>query len=132
MSKKIILDTVGPKITIEGGQWIFVPVGSKYKAQDATCRDSTFTVDECKVDNDLDVVRINYKEDNYQLITYSATDRLGNTSSVVVKVKVEIPINNSGSMIAILVSVGVILVTFSILGVILYNNHQKKKKLSYI
>ena len=132
ISKKIILDTVGPKITIEGGQWIFVPVGSKYKAQNATCRDSTFTTEECIVDNDLDIVRINYKEDNYQLVTYSATDKLGNTSSVVVKVKVEIPTDNTGSMIAILVSVGVILVTFSILGVILYSNHQKKKKLSYI
>ena len=132
ISKKIILDTVGPKITIKGGQWIFVPVGSKYKAQEATCKDSTFTSDSCEVENDLNVVRIDYKEDNYQLITYSAEDRLGNTSSIVVKVKVEIPVNNNGSIIAILVSVGVILVTFSILGVILYSNHQKKKKLSYI
>lgn len=132
ITKLIVLDETGPKITLNGGQWAFVKSGSRYKEQTATCEDATFPTDTCKVENDLKVVRIDYNSDKYQLVTYSATDRLGNVSSVVVKVKVEIIKKDNSTLIALLASGGVLLVTIAILGVVVYNNHQKKKKLSYI
>jgi hypothetical protein len=121
IAKTIILDTVGPKISLKGGQWVFVPAGSKYSAQTGTCKDSTFGEDPCEISNDLDITN-----------TYSATDRLGNTSSVVVKVKVEIVVKDNSTLVALLVSALVLATTFSILGFIVYKNHLKKKKLSYI
>ena len=134
ISKKIYLDTVGPKIKIEGGQWIFVESGKRYKQQEATCSDAVFPSPKykCTVNNDLDIVRIDYTKDDYQLITYSAVDELGNISNVVVKIKVEIAENDNSGLIAIIISGVVVLVTFSILGVVVYKNNQKKKKLSYI
>lgn len=134
ISKKIYLDTVGPKIKIEGGQWIFVESGKRYKQQEATCSDAVFPSPKykCTVNNDLDIVRIDYTKDAYQLITYSAVDELGNISNVVVKIKVEIAENDNSGLIAIIISGVVVLVTFSILGVVVYKNNQKKKKLSYI
>jgi len=132
VTKSIILDTIGPKITIDGGQWIYVPYGSRYEEQNATCLDAVFSGDSCTVKNDLKVVRIDYTNDKYQLITYEATDRLGNTSSLVVKVKVEIPTDDSGNVITLVISGLVLVTTFTILGIAVYKNHQKKKKLSYI
>ena len=132
ISKKIVLDETGPKISVEGGQWVFVPAGQKYKEQKATCADATFTTDSCSVTNDLEIVRINYKTEKYQLITYTAKDRLGNVSNVVVKIKVEIPVDNTDTMVTLLICAGVVAVTFTILGIAVYKNHQKKKKLSYI
>lgn len=130
--KNIILDTIGPKIKIDGGQWIYVPYGSRYEEQKATCSDAVFSGDECTVKNDLKVVRIDYTKDKYQLVTYEATDRLGNTSSLVVKVKVEIPTEDTGNLVTLLISGLVLVTTFTILGIVVYKNHLKKKKLSYI
>ena len=132
ISKRIVLDTVGPKITIEGGQWIFVESGKKYSEQKATCVDAVFPGDSCEVTNDLKVVRIDYKSNKYQLITYEATDRLGNTSSIAVKVKVEIITKDNSVAIAVIGGAVILLITVTILGVIVYKNGQKKKKLSYI
>lgn len=132
IAKKIVLDETGPKISVEGGQWVFVPAGQKYKEQKATCVDATFTTDSCSVTNDLEIVRINYKTEKYQLITYTAEDRLGNVSNFVVKIKVEIPVDNTDTMVTLLICAGVVAVTFTILGIAVYKNHQKKKKLSYI
>lgn len=133
ISKNIYLDTVGPEITFqEGGQWMYVEAGSKYTAQKATCQDAIFSNATCVVTNDLDVVRINYNTDKYQIVTYEATDLIGNVSSVAVKIKVEIAEEENNLTTILLVSVAVVVVTGLVLGYFLIKSHEKKKKISYI
>ena len=132
VSKKLYLDTVGPEISIEGGNWVYVEAGKKYTAQKATCTDAIFNEDVCSVTNDLNVVSIRYDTEDYQIVTYEASDRIGNVSSVSVKIKVEIPQKGNNTGVYIAISVGVLLVTFLILGWVLIKNNEKKKKMSYI
>jgi len=132
ISKKIYLDTIGPEITIEGGNWVFVEAGKKYTPGKATCQDAVFKELECVVDNDANVVKINYTNPKYQIITYTAKDELGNVSSATVKVKVEILEEDSSWGTWLIISGTVLLVTGLILGWVLIKNNEKKKKLSYI
>lgn len=132
ITKKIYLDTIGPEITVDGGSWVVVPVGENYSAQTATCKDATFANDECSVINDLDIIRLNRNSEKYQIVTYEATDRLGNTKTVNVRVKFEQKADNSGIYISLIVGGSILIVTGSILAYILIKNHEKKKKISYI
>lgn len=132
ISKEIYLDTIGPIITIPGGQWVLVKAGDKYKAQDATCKDAVFTEDECVVINDANIIDLDYSSSKHQLITYEATDRLGNVRTLHVNVKIEQKKDNSG-VVATWVTIGCVLaITVTVLGYILIRNNEKKKKISYI
>lgn len=132
ISKKIHLDTIGPEITIEGGKWIFLESGERYEVQGATCKDAIFPDYECSVTNDANIIGIDYTSDNYQIVTYEATDRLGNTTSEAVKIKVDTTQKDNSIGLYLGISAGVLAITFTILGYILIKNHEKKKKMSYI
>lgn len=137
ISKNVYLDTIGPEISVEGAGdswvWAYVEAGKKYEVAKAICKDAVFTEDECSVSNDAEIVKINYNTDKYQFVTYEATDRLGNTTSIPVKIKVEIDTGEDNNMGLYLgVSASVLIVTGIILTYVLMKNNEKKKKLSYI
>lgn len=136
ISKIVYLDTVGPEIYVEDAgnswTWAFVEAGKKYEIANAVCKDAVFESDECIVKNDAAVVHIKYDTDQYQFVTYEATDRLGNTATVTVKIKVEQAPPKDKTMMYVAISGGVVLFTIAILGYFVYKNHEKKKKMSYI
>ena len=136
ISKQIYLDTIGPEIYVEGAgdswTWAFVEAGQKYQPVNAVCKDAVFESDDCLVHNDAAVVNIKYNTDKYQFVTYEATDRLGNTTNIAVKIKVELAEPKDNTMLYIGISGGVLLLTVVILGYFVYKNHEKKKKMSYI
>lgn len=136
ISKEIYLDTVGPEIYVEGAGdswvWAFVEAGKKYEEAKALCKDAVFGEDTCQVTNDASVVNLKYNIDAYQIVTYEATDRLGNTTSVAVKVKVEIAEPKDNTMTYIAISGGILALTAVVLGYFLIKSHEKKKKMSYI
>jgi hypothetical protein len=132
VSKMIYLDTIGPEITVEGGNWVYVEAGQKYVAAKATCKDAVFSEAKCYPDNDASEVRIDYNSPKYQIITYTATDELGNVSSVSVKVKVEVAQGDSSNGVMWIISGAALALTAIILGWVLIKNNEKKKKLSYI
>lgn len=132
VSKKIYLDTIGPEISVVGGNWVYVEAGKTYTPQEATCKDAIFSEDTCSVSNDSNIVAIKYNVDEYQIITYEATDRLGNISSVAVKIKVEIAESSGNLKTYIIISSAVLVITGLILGWVLIKNNEKKKKMSYI
>ena len=133
ISKKIHLDTIGPEITIPGGTWVVIPQGEKYSpSKEAPCKDAVFTEDACYVSHDADIVRIDYTTDRYQTVTYEATDRLGNTKTLSVRIKVEQNTGNGDMTLVLLISGAVLAITVGILAYILIKNSEKKKKISYI
>ena len=132
ISKEIYLDTIGPNISIEGGQWILVEAGKKYQPQDATCVDAVFQTDECIVTNDAGIVELDYNSTQHQFITYEARDRLGNVRTLHVNVKIQQKEDNSSIVTTLVVSGCVLGITATILGYILIRNNEKKKKISYI
>ena len=132
VKKNIYLDTVGPEITIEGGKWVFLEAGQKYEVQNATCVDAVFPDEHYEVTNDAKIVRIDYTSDKYQIVTYEATDKLGNTTSETVKIKVDTTSGDKGLSLYAIIAIGVMAITFTILGYILIKNNEKKKKMSYI
>ena len=132
IAKDIYLDTIGPEITIDGGNWVFVGANEKYQEQRATCKDAVFENDPCIATNDYSVVGIDYSDSRYQIITYEAIDKLGNISTVPVKVKVNQEVKDDSLTVWLIVCGGIMLATFTVLGYVLMKNHEKKKKLSYI
>lgn len=136
VSKNIYLDTVGPEISVEGkgNSWVWVHLepGQKYDVADTVCKDAVFSNDECVVSNDANVVRIDYNSDKYQFVTYEATDRLGNTTSIPVRIKVAHVEAESNVLMYIMIPVVVMVITGAILGYFLLKSHDKKKKMSYI
>ena len=136
--KNIYLDTVGPKIYVKGEDenwvWVYLEAGKTYRDQQPICIDAVFSEDSCNVKNDLDVVSIKYDTENYQFVTYEASDRLGNVTMVTAKIKVEIidTTERDNWILGLAISGGVMLVVFIVLGYILIKNHEKKKKISYI
>ena len=137
VSKNIYLDTVGPEISVDGAGdswvWAYVEAGKKYVAVKAVCKDAVFTEDDCVVSNDSEIVKLNYNTDKYQFVTYEATDRLGNTTSIPVKIKVEISTGEEkGIGLYLGISIAVLAVTGIVLTYVLIKNNEKKKKLSYI
>ena len=132
ISKEIYLDTIGPNISITGGQWVLVKAGERYKAQAATCVDAVFSEDECVVTNDANIIDLDYSSSKHQIITYEAKDKLGNVRTLHVNVKIEQKEDNSG-VVTTWVTIGCVLaITATVLGYILIRNNEKKKKISYI
>lgn len=132
VTKTIHLDTIGPEITLEGGDWIVIHQNEKYEPQVATCKDAVFSNDSCIVTNDANIVKINYKSDKYQVVTYEATDKLGNTNTLSVRIKVLQEEDNSKLILYLVISGVALLITGAILAYILIKNNEKKKKISYI
>lgn len=137
-SKSIYLDTVGPKIYVDGAGenwvWVYLERGEKYVDQKPVCKDAVFEEDSCDVKNDLDVAKIDYSKDGYQFVTYRATDRLGNVNNITAKIKIEIDDDNkNGEWKTWGIIAGSVMVLVSLtLGYVLIKNNEKKKKISYI
>ena len=100
--------------------------------QKATCKDEVFKDDECITKNDYAVVGIDYESDNYQIVTYEATDRLGNITNLSVKIKVDQVKEDNSLTTWLIVAGGIMAVTCIILTYVLLKNAEKKKKMSYI
>lgn len=132
VAKDIYLDTIGPEIVVEGGNWVFVDTGEKYVEQKATCKDAVFSEFDCVATNDFSVVGIDYSNPKYQIITYEAEDILGNIATLPVKIKVNQEVKDDSLGVWLIVCGSIMLVTCTALGYILMKNHEKKKKLSYI
>ncbi len=132
ISKEVYLDTIGPEIIVEGGNWVYLEAGKTYTPKTATCQDAIFKTQPCTVTNDSNIVTIKYNTSDYQIITYEGTDAIGNVSSVSVKIKVELASDNNDWIIYLVSSIGIFLVVLIILAWVLIKNNEKKKKLSYI
>ena len=96
ITKTIVLDTTGPLITLNGGEYIYIPLVESYEELGATCvDDSGYTGAECSVT--IGEANIDMKKQGYQYIRYTAVDFLGNEENVLRKVLVEIEEEKSNS-----------------------------------
>lgn len=88
IEKVICLDSTGPVITMTGGEYVFIPLGSTYIEAGATCEDNGMYVSgSCTVTGETPNIDMSKK--GYQYIKYTATDFLGNETNVLRKVMVE-------------------------------------------
>lgn len=88
ISKSIFLDTTGPVITLNGGEYLYLTSDEKYQELGATCTDAN-SVEGYTCEVVIEKVNIDMKNPNFQYITYTATDFLGNETNVYRKVNVE-------------------------------------------
>ena len=90
ITKTINLDTTGPVITLEGGEYIYVPNGKSYDSKlGATCIDDSGVQSNEGCTVIQGEVNIDRKKSGYQYIKYTATDFLGNEVNVLRKVMFE-------------------------------------------
>lgn len=94
--KKIVLDTTGPVITLNGGEYLYIPLKDNYVEQNAVCTDdSLYTEGNCVVE--VEKANIDKTIDTYQYVRYKAVDFLGNETNAVRKVLVEIQTDDTGN-----------------------------------
>lgn len=130
--KKITLDTMGPVITLNGGEYVFVPSGNTYEEQEATCEDDSGVATEggCKVT--IEETTIDMKKTGFQYIRYTATDFLGNETNVLRKVMVEVVEDKGGIDLYWYFAIGFLVIVVLSLGYIVIKNKDKQKNQSVL
>lgn len=130
VTKKIVLDTTGPIITLTNGEYVFVPQGERYEEPGATCLDDSGVVsEECYVE--IEEASIDMNQEGYQYIRYTATDFLGNEVNVVRKVMVEIKKEKSNNTYWYLAIGGIVVLALA-LGYVVIKNKEKQKNQSVL
>lgn len=130
VSKKIVLDTIGPTITLSGGEYIYLQQNQKYEELGATCEDNSgFVTGECVVT--IEETNIDMNKSEYQYIRYTASDSLGNEVNVVRKIMVEIPEKKTNYSYWIYAGIFVLIVA-GFLGYKVIKNKEKQKNQSVL
>ena len=88
MTQNLYLDTTAPVITINEGEYVYLPAGTRFEDKGATCTDdSDIKENTCLVTKEGSSIDSN--KAGYQYIVYTATDFLGNVEYVTRKIMVE-------------------------------------------
>ena len=131
ITKKIVLDTTGPSITLNGGEYIYIPVGETYTELNATCVDDSLVVNgTCSVV--VGDAKIDKKKSGFQYIRYTATDFLGNEVNVLRKVMVEIKTEEKGIDLYWYFAGGLVLIVAGFLAVKVIKNKDEQKNQSVL
>lgn len=131
-SNLIYLDTVGPAISLNGGEYVFVPSGKKYSDQGATCEDGSDIVSENGCNVVTQSYEIDYKKDGYQYIRYTAVDFLGNETNMLRKVMVEQKSEKKGLDLYWYFAIGAVVIVTLAMGYIVIKNKEKQKNQSVL
>ncbi len=131
--KAINLDTTGPVITLEKGEYIFLPAGQTYTEPGATCIDDSGIVNEggCVVEFDKNP-QIDMQKSGYQYLRYTATDFLGNEVNVLRKVMVEVAPPKEGIDYYWFFAIGFVVIVAGFLGYTVIKNKDKQKNQSVL
>lgn len=131
ITKKIVLDTTGPSITLNGGEYIYIPVKETYTELNATCVDDSLVVNgACSVV--VGDTTIDKKKAGFQYIRYTATDFLGNEVNVLRKVMVEIKTEEKGIDLYWYFAGGLVLIVAGFLTVKVIKNKDEQKNQSVL
>lgn len=129
--KKIVLDTIGPVITLTDGEYIYLPEGQSYVEPGATCADDS-GIDGATCEVIIEKAEIDMNKSGYQYIRYKAIDFLGNEVNVYRKVLVEIEENESNNNIYwIFAGVGIAILA-GFLFIKVWQNKEKQKNQSVL
>lgn len=131
--KTINLDTTGPVIELDKGEYIFLPAGQSYTEPGATCIDDSGVVAEggCVVEYDKNP-QINMQKSGYQYLRYTARDFLGNEVNVLRKVMVEVAPPKEGIDYYWFFAIGGVVILAGFLGYIVIKNKDKQKNQSVL
>lgn len=130
-TKYINLDTMGPVINLEGGEYIYLPSGEEYQEPGATCDDdSDIKTDTCAVIIEEKTIATN--KEGYQYIRYTATDFLGNETNVLRKIMVEIPTDEGGISLYWIIAGIIVLVVSAFLVYTVVKNKEKQRNQSVL
>ncbi len=129
ITRKIYVDTTGPVITLNGGEYLYLTSGEKYQELGATCVDANnvegYT---CKVV--VEKANINMSNPDFQYVKYTATDFLGNEVNVYRKVLVEV--KKKKSYMKLIIGIGGVIVLAGGLTYIVLRNKEKQKNQSVL
>lgn len=130
ITKKIVLDTTGPVITLNGDEYVYLENGEKYTEAGATCVDSNSVSGyECHVT--IEEKNIDMTTSEYQYIKYTATDFLDNEVSIYRKIIVNPKEENTNYMFWFFAG-GAILILALTLGYVVIKNKEKQKNQSVL
>ena len=131
LKRYITLDTTGPVITLNNGEYLYIPLGESYVEHNATCTDDSGVVyGECVVT--IGEVNIDMSNGDYQYVRYTATDFLNNEVNVVRKILVEVEKDDSNNtMYWIGAGIGIAVVA-ALLFIQVWKNKEKQKNQSVL
>lgn len=131
INKKIILDTIGPSITLNGGNYMYIPLGGRYEEKNATCTDDSGVVlGDCAVT--VEEANIDMNKATYQYVRYTAVDFLGNETNAVRKVLVEIEVEGEDNTVFWIGAGFGIAVLSALLFLQVWKNKEKQKNQSVL
>lgn len=122
VEKAIVLDTTGPKITLNGGDNIYVSLGESYEELGASCSDESGIDSACTV-----TIGNKTKKNGYEEIIYTAIDSLGNESNVKRIIRYEVK-ESKDINVGLLVGLFAVVILAAFLGIKVFQNHEKRKK----
>lgn len=130
--KKIVLDTTGPVISLEGGEYVYIPLGKSYSELGASCEDDSIV----KVDGGCKVVieesDIDASKSGFQYIRYTAVDALGNESNILRKVMVEVKSEGGGIDLYWYFAIGALVITIMSVSYAVIKNKEKQRNQSVL
>ena len=132
IEKKITLDTTGPVITLTGGEYVYIPKGETYVELNATCEDDSGVVAEGGCAVVIEETKINMRKTGYQYIRYTATDFLGNETTVLRKVMVEVVNDDGGGGQFWFFAGGALIITILTVTYFVIKNKEKQKNQSVL
>lgn len=127
-TQEIIIDTTGPVITLEGGEYVYLAAGDTYTDLGAVCVDDSEVIESaCKVTAEDKV--IDSSKEGYQYIMYTAVDFLGNETNISRKIIVETKVEEGGiSLYWIFAGIVVLLVGVFLIYVVLKNKEKQRNQ----
>lgn len=130
--KKIVLDTTGPVIDLEGGEYVYIPLGKNYSELGASCEDDSIVKVEggCKVV--IEDKSIDMNKSGFQYIRYTAIDALGNETNILRKVMVEIKEDERGMDLYWYFAIGALVITIMSVSYIVIKNKEKQRNQSVL
>ena len=132
VTKAIIIDSTGPKITLNGGEYLYLAAGKDYKEPGFVCEDTSDILDNsCKVTGYQDA-KINKQKTGYQYIRYTVTDFLGNETNVLRKVMVEVSTEDGGIDMYWFFAIGVVVIVSGVLAIKVIKNKDQQKNQSVL
>lgn len=126
--QEIVIDTTGPVITLEGGEYVYLAAGDTYTDLGAVCVDDSEVIESaCKVVTEDKI--IDSSKEGYQYIMYTAVDFLGNETSVLRKIMIEAKVEEGGiSLYWIFAGIVVLLVGVFLIYVVLKNKEKQRNQ----
>lgn len=132
ITKNIVLDTTGPVININNGEYVYVTFGNTYTEMGAECIDDSLVSIEGGCSVVVEDTQIDKNKEGYQYIRYTATDFLGNETNVLRKVMMEVKTEEKGIDLYWYVAGGLVFIVAGFLTVKVIKNKDKQKNQSVL